>query len=184
VNLAYLSIIEHPKGLRGGLLLIDQSGLPLDFLYTDPVTPTRIQRALYGPTLDFHLRTRVIGQTLLGELKQEFGLLVVSEPYLLTLGTPQHPAIILRRSDAQPLGGAGDLKEIRQSTYLVQTTDLGSPLEMEVREGTDRGAVEAIARTLTQLGALLDLVEPLERIERVMRLLDSEASGEARRDNG
>ena len=54
----------------GGLMVTDASGLPVDFRYTDPVTPTRLQRALYGAVLDRYLRSEVVLRTLLDALER------------------------------------------------------------------------------------------------------------------
>ena len=39
----------------GGLLLTDESGIPLDFRYVEPITPTKLQAVLYGKALESHL---------------------------------------------------------------------------------------------------------------------------------
>jgi hypothetical protein len=67
----------------GGLMVTDASGLPVDFRYTDPITPTRLQRALYGGVLDRYLRSEVVLRTLLDALETAPTLLVVDDPDLL-----------------------------------------------------------------------------------------------------
>ena len=64
-------------------MVTDASGLPVDFRYTDPVTPTRLQRALYGNVLDRYLRAEVVLRTLLDALDAPPSLLLVDDPDLL-----------------------------------------------------------------------------------------------------
>ena len=53
----------------------------MDFRYTEPVRPTRLERILYGQALDIYLREEVILQSLLSavEVKPQLWMTVDSE---------------------------------------------------------------------------------------------------------
>ena len=82
IYLAYLSArtIEG-LGAVGGLLLVNQTGRPVEFHCTSPVTTTRTQEILFGQTLDRYLFCEQIARALADELKQKptFFLTNVSE---------------------------------------------------------------------------------------------------------
>lgn len=69
LKLAYFMVVREGASFLGGLLLTDESGIPLDFRYTEPITPTKLQSVLYGKALESHLREEVIQKALLKELK-------------------------------------------------------------------------------------------------------------------
>src|SRR5664279_4390375 len=69
IKLAYFMAVKEGASYLGGLLVTDTSGIPLDFRYTEPITPTRLQSILYGKSLEPHLKEEVIQKTLLKELK-------------------------------------------------------------------------------------------------------------------
>ena len=88
----------------GGLMVTDASGLPVDFRYTDPVTPTRLQRALYGGVLDRYLRVEVVLRTLLDALERPPSLLLVDDPDLLDEPIDACPVALVAASQADPIG--------------------------------------------------------------------------------
>src|SRR5512146_2076692 len=69
LKLAYYVVMKEGACYLGGLLVTDTSGIPLDFRYTEPITPTKLQSVLYGKALEPHLKEEVIQKTLLKELK-------------------------------------------------------------------------------------------------------------------
>ena len=77
LKLAYFVVMKEGASYLGGLLLTDTSGIPLDFRYTEPITPTKLQGVLYGKALEPHLKEEVIQRTLLKELKTTPDLLIL-----------------------------------------------------------------------------------------------------------
>ena len=48
VKLAYgIAYSSSAKGYLGAILITDFKGFPLEFKYTDPIVPTKIQQILY-----------------------------------------------------------------------------------------------------------------------------------------
>ena len=64
-RLAFLGYSEFDKGYRGGILVTDEWGKPLEFRCTSPVHPNPVQRTLYGQTLLPHIAVELIGAPLL-----------------------------------------------------------------------------------------------------------------------
>ena len=77
LKLAYFVAMKEGASYLGGLLLTDTSGIPIDFRYTEPITPTRLQGVLYGKALEPHLKEEVIQKTLLKELKSTPDLFIL-----------------------------------------------------------------------------------------------------------
>ena len=69
-NLGFLTVIDQsPSGLTGGYLVLNQAGRPLEFHCTVPQSPEKIQKILYGNTLQPFLYGERIAQTLIQRSK-------------------------------------------------------------------------------------------------------------------
>ena len=65
-SLGYVTVEGAEGQFRGASLVVDLRGIPMDFRYTDPIRPSRLERILYGSALDVYLREELILQSLLG----------------------------------------------------------------------------------------------------------------------
>ena len=81
--LCYLACPPDADGFVGAVLLTDGRGRPLHFAYVSPIRPTRMQRLLYGATLDEHLKVDVITARLIADLPTRPHLVFVDMPDLL-----------------------------------------------------------------------------------------------------
>ena len=68
-GLGYIVIDGEEGRFRGASLVVDLRGIPVDFRYTDPIRPTKLERILYGSALDVYLREELILQSLLGAVE-------------------------------------------------------------------------------------------------------------------
>ena len=76
--LCYLVCIKDASGAYlGALMLTDHRARPQYFSYVLPVRPTRMQRILYGSTLEEHLRIDVIGHKLLQQIPKKPDIIFV-----------------------------------------------------------------------------------------------------------
>ncbi|MCD6550718.1 hypothetical protein, partial [Thermotoga sp.] len=80
---AYLDSKKLDGKFVGGLLVVDERGIPLEFKYTEPVTPNELQRILYGGSLDIYLKTELISKTLLRKMEKNPDFIFVRDPELL-----------------------------------------------------------------------------------------------------
>jgi hypothetical protein len=67
-------------GFLGGILLTDNRARPLHFAFVQPVKPTKMQRILYGSTLDEQIKIDVITQKLWQGLPNPPDVLFVDAP--------------------------------------------------------------------------------------------------------
>ncbi|MEQ9336426.1 MAG: hypothetical protein RJQ03_04485 [Miltoncostaeaceae bacterium] len=155
-------------------MLTDAAGLPVDFRFTDPITPTRLQRALYGGVLDRHLRVDVVARALVGALSERPSVLLVDDRHLLTPGVAGCPVLMISPSSAAPLGAAGSVQGAGDSV-LVQACDGVAPVRLTLPDDSGDDARAAGAALVAALGQTMD---PLEPVERVREALDLIAAGE------
>lgn len=166
--------VEDDGTYVGGLMVTDATGLPVDFRYTDPITPTRLQRALYGGVLDRYLRTEVVLRTLLAALEHTPSLLVVDDPDLLDESIDLCPVALVARSGVDPLPAAGARSPQGSGSFLLQASETGHPLRVTLAEGSADEV--AVADVLVALARRMDPLEPAERVRDALAVI---VAGEA-----
>ncbi len=166
--------VEDDGTYVGGLMVTDATGLPLDFRYTDPITPTRLQRALYGGVLDRYLRTEVVLRTLLDALEEAPSLLVVNDPDLLDEPIDLCPVALVSHSGLDALGTTGSRSAQGPRSFLLQASEAGHPLRVTLAEGSPDEAL--VTSALVALARRMDPLEPAERVRDALAVI---VAGEA-----
>src|SRR3990172_5492533 len=89
---------DYERGYRGGLLVTDSRGKPLEFRCTSPIRPNQVQRILYGRTLMPYLAVQLIGVPLLSSVAEKPNIIVVNFDVFLDLREfVQQPVLFVRR---------------------------------------------------------------------------------------
>ena len=166
IRLAYFMATKEGPSYLGGLLVVDGSGIPVDFRYTEPITPTKLQSILYGKALEPHLKEEVIQRTLLKDLKGQPDLLVLPAADLAAglKGEAKCPVLGLQKSQEQPLPRVGESFRVNPRELLLQLTEGAAPIRVIFASGVEAAAQEVAAQKLLEAGWQMDLLEPLERV--------------------
>lgn len=173
IKLAYFMVVKEGASYLGGLLMTDPSGIPLDFRYTEPITPTRLQSILYGKSLEPHLKEEVIQKTLLKELKAVPDLFILGVPELSGgwSGDPKCPALAVQKSQETPLGKVGEAFRAGPRELLLQLSEGAAPLRVIFASSVDAPSQEQAVAKLLEAGYHMDLTEPLERVSAALQSL-------------
>ena len=173
LKLAYFVVMKEGASYLGGLLLTDTSGIPLDFRYTEPITPTKLQGVLYGKALEPHLKEEVIQKTLLKELKNPPDLLILPASELAGgwSGEAKCPVLSIQKTQESPLARAGEIFRASPRELLVQVTEGAAPLRAIFASSVDLAAQDQAAQKLVEAGYQMDLAEPLERVSAALQTL-------------
>lgn len=200
VNLAYLSVANPaPNVYIGGLMVTDRRGLPLEFRYTDPIQPTKIQQVLYGQVLHNYIKREVILETLLRNLELSFKCLLVEDELLLEHSSKHYSVARIVTTKTPPIGPVGKQQELNGGEILLQITPEGSPLRViqspaaanatksppaapsalsapavSVEEGDAKPKTADITELLLDVGQTMELTEPLRRIEKALDMICQE----------
>lgn len=173
IKLAYFMAVKEGASYLGGLLVTDTSGIPLDFRYTEPITPTRLQSILYGKSLEPHLKEEVIQKTLLKELKAAPDLFILSAAELAGgwAGEAKYPVLAVQKSQEAPLARAGEAFRAGPRELLLQVAEGAAPLRVIFAGSVDAAAQEQAVAKLLEAGYHMDLTEPLERVAAALQSL-------------
>jgi hypothetical protein len=133
IKLAYLLISSpQPNVYIGGAMTTDGHGLPLEFRYTEPIQPSKIQQILYGQVLSQYIKREVILETLLKNMENKFKCLLVEDENLLNVPAKGFTMIRVSETKSASLGGHGKFQEISPTEILLQASKEGSPIRVHL----------------------------------------------------
>jgi hypothetical protein len=160
------------RGYMGGIMAVDEHGLPLEFSYTSPpVRPTRLQRVLFGSSLEAHVRRDVVGAELLASLESRPDLIVVCDEVLLDLDPPGGcPVVWLHATRARPLGERGETQQVADGQHLIQLGEQGSPVRAVLAPGS-RERLAEVRDLLLEVSERADVIEPTDRVAQAVELM-------------
>lgn len=173
-KLAYgIAYSSASKGYLGAILITDYKGFPLEFRYTDPIVPTKIQEVLYGEGLEKYLKIDIITDSLVKALSKDISVLFVQDEDLLEYKGKEVPIVRLSSTKVAPLSGAGDFQKIKPNEILLQTSHAQNPVRLLFKqnfncEGPD---FDDIIQKLIKAGEFMDVDEPLARVQKTLELV-------------
>lgn len=152
IMLAYLMCPQDAAGAYlGALMLTDHRTRPQHFSFVSPIRPTKIQRILYGSTLDEHLKVDVIGNKLLKDLPYVPEILLVETAELLAVRRVAHlPTAFLTKARD------GEVEPGRLTSLQYDT-------------GAYTDDQEVVGQVLASLETTVDLVEPFNRMREALK---------------
>ena len=173
-TVAYLSLMSPDASvMQGGLMVTDGYGLPVEFRYSEPIQPTKLQQILYGASLHDYLKHEVIVGALLEQAETSFDLLLVEDDSFLALENKKLQVLRVSDTSAPPLAEPGQYQSISGTELLLQTGLHQSPVRVQFNEASEDESqdITTLLSRLIELGQKMDVVEPLQRIQRALEAL-------------
>jgi hypothetical protein len=176
--LGYLTIETRENFFRGAALVTDARGIPLDFRYTEPVRPTKLERILYGGALDIYLREEVIMGNLLGAVEVSPSLWLVDSAELIRPAQKltKLQAVAMETTQRSPLEAGGKYEPTaEEGVFIFQADNISAPLRLSVSQEN----VSKMAQTAESLAAAaqdMELMEPFTRIAKAFEAVSESES--------
>jgi len=175
--LAFIALNEVAKGVfRGGVLVTDARGKPLEFRCTSAIQPTVVQKALYGDTLRDYMCIGLTAQPLYDALEEEPSIVLVT----------QRDFIDFRKFIDIPL-----LIATKQSTMAAEENPAGPATSKLLDNPSGKfepviitchyehlGDISSTHSDLADLFSRVNLTEPFSRIENALKLLHEKETSE------
>jgi hypothetical protein len=187
IRLGYL-LVNSPLANTyiGGAMVTDGRGLPIEFRYTEPIQPTKIQQILYGQVLSSYIKREVILETLLKSLDTRFSHLLVEDENLLSYPGKNFVVVRIGETKSSKIGEIGKIQELSPTELLLQVTKEGGPVRLQLPDSTvftpSSGAGGVATQSppvayelLVEAGQTMDIYEPLKRIEKALETICQEA---------
>ena len=174
--LAFLSILptSSGNGFIGAVLVLDHKGIPIEFRCTEPVRFSELQRMLYGASFESYIGVTLCGLPLLKALEATPNLIVVNKEFLLEIQNEIKKSVVLvMQSD-------GFKNNIRFSEHDLSKWEMAKPDGDNNRPvicccySRSYEEVQKIVGPTRTTYLIIDLLEPFERIELAMRMLEKQ----------
>lgn len=176
--LGYLIINSRDNYFRGAALVTDDRGIPMDFRYTEPVRPTRLERILYGGALDIYLREEILLANLLGAVDVKPSVWLLNDEDLIrpVQRISRLPAIVMETSQRSPLEQSGQMEPTaEQCVFVFQADNISAPLRLIVSDD-NVPKMQQFAQTLAAAAEEMELMEPFSRIEKAFEAITESES--------
>ncbi len=170
-RLAFLWLEDLGEGgFRGGALVTDHRGAPIEFRCTSPVRPTRLQRTLYGGTLPTCMCVELTGRPLMKELSEQPDVVLVAQPGFLELRDDiDCPVLMVGRQESADAEAEAPA-EASKSVPLSSPSGRFAPIVVTCHWRHPEDA-DASLRGLGAAFARFDLTEPFSRIKTALTLI-------------
>lgn len=189
LRLAYLVVSQPTPGfVLGGVMVIDGFGLPVDFRYSEPLEPSRMQQILYGSVLTRYLKHHVLLGGALEGLEAHV-LLVEDDAFLSPVGDGASSLKLpnglwmLRLSEGRKGLGEGEKQPVTSVspyecviTVPSETTSfrVQAPPCQPLPHIQDVNTPPEPLSWLIDTGSRTPLLEPFQRVQRALVALGEE----------
>jgi len=169
-RIGYIDIYGNAKdGYVGGVLVTDRIGVPVEFRHTENVNPGKLQKILYGRSLERFLKCESLAKCLLSDLENKPDILIVPDPeYFLLTRAFSFPFVQISRAAKEPLTQHGEVQEISESEIILQVLSLREPLRVKV-DRKNAPTLASVKTLLLDLGRTMDLLEPMSRVQEALK---------------
>lgn len=157
---------------RGGIMLIDEHGVPLEVWISSPLQITKVQTILYGKSLGRHLATEVVGKPLFSALRTTPSIILCNQDIFLDMHSPERPVLMLQGQErididlARAGMGADDDGDVNAFVPILERTAARG----------DEASYSAVLPRVRTLYSTMDLLEPFERLARAIAEVERAAS--------
>lgn len=169
-NLAFLSLYELQGDIyRGGILVIDVMGKPLEFRCTSPIQPNAVQKTLYGNTLRPHIAVELIAIPLLKAVSEKPHIILIRQAeFFDTRMSIEAPVLLLAKQGAA-LAVSDDNKPKSKTEMIHHPSGKFDPVLVTPhwKYIDDLHATELLKTSCTSI----DLLEPFDRIDKALQFV-------------
>ncbi len=165
--LAFFAYVNQGEGeyLRGGILVTDERGKPLEFRCTSPVRPTNLQRLLYGKALIPHVTVEMMAAPLVKALRERPIGVFVRDASVLDLRRKIDVPVIHLRRQGETLGPATERTE---KPLVVESPSGRFQAVVATPHWEFASDLDAVREKLGTIFASTDLIEPFERVMKAL----------------
>ncbi|MFN6991407.1 MAG: hypothetical protein ACK4MM_01660 [Fervidobacterium sp.] len=155
--IGYLSVHIFDNKHIGGILIVNEYGIPVEFKYSEPISSTKLQQIIYGNSLEYYLHVEIIAKGLVQKLENKPEAILVQDPTLLF-----DKNIVLLNLLPQ------SVSEKREDNEVIINVNTVS-LRLTFMEGAK--VEESVLNIITEYAGKIDILEPFERIQKALEFV-------------
>jgi hypothetical protein len=170
-KIAFITLVEVDEGvLRGGILVTDAHGKPVEFRCTSPIRPNSVQRTLYGSTLMPHIAVELVGNPLIQAVQASPDLILVQQEEFLPLRTRCEKPLLIARRQGEEIILSEESNKIRSEEMLSSPSGKFAPVVVTCHWDYPDDICQC-KEELNGLFSTCDLVEPFTRVKAALSTL-------------
>lgn len=172
MKIGYLNIIKEEDSYVGGIMISDERGIPIEFKYTEPIVPTKLQKVLYGEVLEKYLREEIIVSNLASKIENAPEFYIIDEPRNFCLrNSVKEKVVMIKNTQLKPVKDVeNNYKFIKDTEAIIQMGEESAPLRLIISEDMVPEKDE-IAKKIVEAAKDMGITEPLIRIEEALKLV-------------
>ena len=120
-NVGFITALSEAGAYAGGYLVTNEWGRPLEFRVSARVMPTRVQRILYGETLEPYVLADLIGRILLNRTATTVSWLLTDQRAFLELRAEIDTPVAWVTNDVGPREGLPPVLRVPYSGTVAST---------------------------------------------------------------
>lgn len=169
--LAFVALAEVEDGvLRGGILITDAHGKPVEFRCTSPIQPNAVQRTLYGGTLMPHIAVELVGKPLVQAVQASPDIVLIQQDEFLSLRTRCEKPLLLARRQGEEIQLSEESGKSMPEELLSSPSGKFAPVVVTCHWDYPDDIVQC-KEGLGWMFSNCDLVEPFERVKTALSTL-------------
>jgi hypothetical protein len=176
-RIGYFSLLKSDAKFVGGIMVTNQFGVPIEFKYTEPIVPTKMQKILFGKVLDKYIRETIVRDQLARAVHLKPLIYILGHEDRSNLGAIEGwDTIAVQKVQINQADMVGRFARTKDREVIVQLEDTDF---LRLTFSTlDESVQQKIINLVIELSRGMDIVEPLERVENALRNLcqDSQES--------
>ncbi len=162
--IGYISVKKIDEKYTGGLLVVDQAGIPLEFKYTEPIVPSQLQRILYGKSLESYLYIEVIGKNLLQKAENKCEIYFTDVPVLVDCW--ENVVFV-----SHHLSSSGKTERISPEECVI--TVPGGALRFTMSKEIPQELIDKFVKIAEET----DVMEPFQRLQKALEYVCRSSAG-------
>lgn len=168
MKLGYFRMLAEKDRYLGGIMIADTNGVPIEFKYTDVIKPTKMQKVLYGETLEKYLKEEVIMGKLVEVIENKPDIYIVDSINDFVLKEfVNNDLVVLRHTQLNSLEKIKDYQFLKANEAIIQLVEKDNPVRAIFVENKKDEIIEKIIN----FNVDGDILEPLDRIEEALNLV-------------
>ncbi|HCI30073.1 MAG TPA: hypothetical protein PKI14_04720 [Fervidobacterium sp.] len=152
--IGYLSVLKIEDKHIGGMLVVNDLGIPVEFKYSEPITPTKLQEIIYGSSLEYYLHTEIIARGLIQKLENRPELILTQDSSLLF---DKNIVTITFLPQSIP--------EKRENNEAIVNLN-NSSIRITFQENTK--FEDSLVEKIIDFASRIDIFEPFNRVEKAL----------------
>ena len=161
------------EGYLGAVFITDRLGVPQEFRCTHSVKPNKVQKMLYGDTLQPHVGVNLCGIPLIKQITNKPSLIIIRKDFFLGMRPEiEFPVVLVRRAgETIEVSDSGNEKGKRDRIECPS----GKFQSIIIESHTEFNDDSRIGKEfLEKLFSSFDPIEPFERMEKAVEVLGNQ----------